>query len=95
MAAKVINLSATGRNRSSARIRETESTLKAEAAILQSLDHPYIVKLVDMFISPTAIYLVMEMVHGGDLFDRIIEKERYSEVESRQIMRRILSAVVS
>ena len=66
MAVKVINLGTTGRNRTHARKKETEATLKAEASILRSLDHPYIVKLVDLFLSPNAVYLVMEMVHGGD-----------------------------
>lgn len=92
-AVKIIKMSANGRNHTAIRLKETEKTLKAEAAILQSLNHPYIVKLIDSYVSQTAIYLVMEMLHGGDLFDRIVEKDRYSETESRRAMRRIFSAV--
>eukprot|EP00978_Attheya_sp_CCMP212_P037059 scaffold172237_cov52-Attheya_sp.AAC.2 len=78
----------------SRRLLETDKTIMAEASILQSLDHPHIVRLIDVFIAPDkALYLVMEMMDGGDLFDRIVDKGKYSEVESRQIMRRILSAV--
>ena len=47
-----------------------------------------------MFTSPgKAIYLVMELIRGGDLFDRIVEKERYTEVQARRLFRRILTAV--
>jgi len=68
--------------------------IRAEAEILQSLDHPYVVKLFDVFISPNkAIYLVMELIKGGDLFDRIVERERYTEMQARRLFRRILTAV--
>mmetsp|Transcript_825 Transcript_825/g.1706 ORF Transcript_825/g.1706 Transcript_825/m.1706 type:complete len:1233 (+) Transcript_825:106-3804(+) len=73
---------------------EKLTAIRAEAEILRSLDHPYVVKLFDMFISPgKAIYLVMELIRGGDLFDRIVERERYTEVQARRLFRRILTAV--
>ncbi|KAL9180928.1 hypothetical protein ACHAXT_009733 [Thalassiosira profunda] len=73
---------------------EKLSAIQAEAEILRALDHPYVVRLFDVFIAPgKAIYLVMEMVRGGDLFDRIVQKERYDEVQARRIFRRILAAV--
>ena len=50
--------------------------LRGEAEMLRALDHPYIVKLEDVFTSDTAIYLVMELLHGGDLFDRIVLRGR-------------------
>ena len=65
-----------------------------EASILKSLDHPYIVKLVDAYMQPgVAMYLVMELVAGGDLFDRIVQMQSYTEVQARRTMRRLLSAV--
>ena len=36
------------------------------------------------------IYIVMELVTGGDLFDRIIEKKHYQEKEARQLMINLL-----
>jgi serine/threonine protein kinase len=33
--------------------------------------------VVDTFQTSSMIYIVMELLRGGDLFDRIIEKERY------------------
>lgn len=70
------------------------SILEREVKLLQSIDHPYIVKLVEVFVRDgVAMYLVMELVKGGDLFDSIVEKQRYTAVEARRAMRRLLSAV--
>jgi len=66
---------------------------QAEARILQTLDHPYVVKLADVFCTDTHLYLVMELCSGGDLFDRIIKEQKYSEYDSRRVMRRLLSAM--
>jgi serine/threonine protein kinase len=83
-----------GRNRASSFLEaDASSTFQAEAAILQGMEHPYVVKLIDVYVSPRAVYLVMELLHGGDLFDRIVDKGKYSEVQGRRIMRRLLSAV--
>ena len=67
--------------------------VQAEAKILQGLSHPYIVKLDDFYVTDSAVYLVMELLAGGDLFDRIVDKGRYTETESRQVMRRLLAAI--
>jgi serine/threonine protein kinase len=65
-----------------------------EAQILQRLDHPYIVQLLDVYVRKgIAIYLVMEWLQGGDLFDRIVEKQSYSQVQARRTMRRLTSAI--
>jgi len=105
VAVKVISIGGTGnRNRMVAPNLEHApdySAIHAEAAILQSLNHPYIVKLYDVFLpttltystAETSVYLVMELLHGGDLFDRIVAKGQYTEVESRRVMRRLLASV--
>ena len=70
------------------------TNMEHEVSLLQSLDHPYIVQLVDVFVHHgVAMYLVMELVAGGDLFDRIVEHQRYTQVDARRVMRRLLSAV--
>ena len=66
---------------------------QAEARILQTLEHPYIIKLVDVFRADSHLYLVMELSTGGDLFDRIVQRGKYTEDASRRVMRRLLSAV--
>jgi serine/threonine protein kinase len=35
----------------------------------------------------------MELIRGGDLFDRIVEKGKYKEEQARKLLKNILSAV--
>jgi calcium-dependent protein kinase len=44
-----------------------------EVAALKTLDHPNVVKLLEIFEDQKRIYLVMEMCDGGELLDRIIK----------------------
>ena len=43
-----------------------------EVKILQTLDHPHVLKLYEYFEDEEAVYLVTEICHGGELFDRIV-----------------------
>jgi len=38
-------------------------------------------------------FLVMELVTGGELFDRIVEKERYTEKDAVVVMKQLLSGI--
>lgn len=53
---------------------DLENALRLEVAILNELDHPNILSLVETFSTIKAHYLVTELLEGGELFDRIIEK---------------------
>ena len=64
-----------------------------EANALKKLEHVNITKLYDMYEDRVAYYMCMEMIRGGELFDRIIKKERYSEVEARSICYEILIGI--
>ena len=46
--------------------------IKQEIRILKSLRHPNVVELKEVLASRQQIFMVMELVHGGELFDRII-----------------------
>ena len=51
------------------------NALEMEMDILANVDHPSVVKLIDIFDNQEAMYLVLEYMSGGELFDRIVEKE--------------------
>ena len=46
--------------------------IKQEIRILKSLRHPNVVELKEVLASRQQIFMVMELVHGGELFDKII-----------------------
>jgi len=64
-----------------------------EVAILASLNHPHIVPLIDFFDEKDCYFIVMELMSGGDLFDRIGKKKAYSEADARDLIVKMLKAV--
>jgi len=64
-----------------------------EVAILASLNHPHIVPLIDFFDEKDCYFIVMELMSGGDLFDRIGKKKAYSEADARDLILKMLEAV--
>ena len=72
---------------------EDVKSIYDEVAILQHLNHPHIIKLHDFFDEDQFYYLVMERVTGGELFDRITEKEYYNENEARNVCKILFDAL--
>lgn len=67
--------------------------LDTEVEILKSVDHPHIISLREYFDTPDSLYLVVELVSGGELFDKITELGAYSERTAAELVANILSAV--
>jgi len=67
--------------------------LKTEVEILKKVNHPNIVCLKDMYVTPEKLCLIMELVTGGELFDKIVEKGQYSEKDASAVVKKMLQAV--
>jgi len=76
-----------------ANAEQDEKRLQTEVEILKRVKHENIVGLKDMYEDSDKLHLVMQLVTGGELFDKIVEKGSYSELEASIIIRKILSAV--
>lgn len=48
---------------------------------MQQISHPNIITLNEVYEGENHIYLVMDLLTGGELFDRIIKKGNYTEKE--------------
>lgn len=64
-----------------------------EAAVLQLLKHPNVVRLYDLIIQPRHYYLFFEYVSGGQMLDYIISHGRLKENVARKFLRQIVSAL--
>ncbi|XP_029767033.1 ribosomal protein S6 kinase alpha-4 [Terrapene carolina triunguis] len=74
--------------------KRMEVNTQREVMALQLCEsHPNIVKLHEVHHDQYHTYLVMELLRGGELFDRIKKKQHFSESEASQIMRSLVSAV--
>ena len=60
----------------------TRRQVEREIAILKLIDHPHILKLYDVRETPKHLFLVMEYVTGGELFDYIISKGKLCREEA-------------
>uniref|UniRef100_A0AAY4B928 Protein kinase domain-containing protein n=1 Tax=Denticeps clupeoides TaxID=299321 RepID=A0AAY4B928_9TELE len=70
-----------------------ENSIENEIAVLHKIKHANIVSLEDIFESKSHLYLVMQLVSGGELFDRIVEKGFYTEKDASKLIQQILDAV--
>uniref|UniRef100_A0A8C1VI91 Calcium/calmodulin-dependent protein kinase IGb n=1 Tax=Cyprinus carpio TaxID=7962 RepID=A0A8C1VI91_CYPCA len=67
--------------------------LENEIAVLRRIKHDNVVCLEDFYESRTHYYLVMQLVSGGELFDRILDRGMYSEADASLVIRQVLEAV--
>lgn len=68
--------------------------MKNEVAMMTTVDHPHIVKYYETYDDVKYIYLVMELLEGGELFSRILKKgEPNDEFEASKKFRYILKGL--
>ena len=73
-----------------AKSRTDVSAIRREVAILQKVgSHRNVVALRDVFETEDEWYLVMELVTGGELFERLVKQGPYSEKEASRLMQQI------
>jgi len=73
--------------------------IKEEISILRNLNHDSIIKLKEFFEKRTVrgnvrIYIVMELMEGGELFDKIVKAKSMSEKMARHVMRTLLQSII-
>ncbi|XP_044520955.1 ribosomal protein S6 kinase alpha-5 isoform X6 [Gracilinanus agilis] len=73
--------------------RMEANTQKEITALKLCEGHPNIVKLYEVYHDQLHTFLVMELLNGGELFERIKKKKHFSETEASYIMRKLVSAV--
>ncbi|XP_053648987.2 calcium/calmodulin-dependent protein kinase type 1 isoform X1 [Cherax quadricarinatus] len=74
-------------------LKGKEDSLENEIKVLRRLKHPNIVQLLDTYEDGEHVYLIIELVTGGELFDRIVEKGSYTEKDAADLIRQVLEAV--
>jgi len=67
--------------------------IRTEIGVLLRLKHPNIIRLKEIFESKSQIHLVLELVTGGELFDRIVTCGYYSEKDAARCVSQMLEAV--
>ncbi len=60
---------------------------------MKKVNHPNVIALRSVFEDKKHVYLVMELVTGGELFDKIVERGNYSEADAAELTRAIVEAI--
>ncbi|KAL8151285.1 hypothetical protein V2J09_021093 [Rumex salicifolius] len=67
--------------------------IKREIGTLKLLKHPNIVRLYEVLASKTNIYMVLEYVNGGELFDKLSGRGKFSEKYGRRLFQQLIDSV--
>ncbi|KAL1566344.1 SNF1-related protein kinase catalytic subunit alpha kin10 [Salvia divinorum] len=72
---------------------EMEEKVRREITICRMFVHPHVIRLYEVIETPTDIYVIMENMLRGELFDYIVERGRLQEDEARHIFQQVISGV--
>ncbi|XP_052182685.1 CBL-interacting serine/threonine-protein kinase 23-like isoform X2 [Diospyros lotus] len=67
--------------------------IKREISTMKLIRHPNVIRMYEVMASKTKIYIVLEFVTGGELFDKIASEGRLKEDEARKYFQQLINAV--
>lgn len=80
-------------NRQKIKNLDVVGKIRREIQNLKLFRHPHIIKLYQVISTPSDIFMVMEYVSGGELFDYILKHGKLEEREARRFFQQIISGV--
>ncbi|OVA11558.1 Protein kinase domain [Macleaya cordata] len=67
--------------------------IKREISTMKLIRHPNVIRMYEVMASKTKIYIVLELVTGGELYDKIASNGRLKEDEARKYFQQLINAV--
>lgn len=67
--------------------------IEREVVIMKLIEHPNIMRLYDVWENKGELYLVLEYIEGGELFDYLVQRRKLPEPEAVDYIQQILNAV--
>lgn len=90
-AVKIIQMSSINKNEFNGINNPTN--IRNEVEILKRLRHPCIIQMENIYDTPTTMYIILELMEGGELFDKIKSKSKLSEPCAKLIFYQVVLAV--
>ena len=69
------------------------SVIESEIRILEKMEHPNILKFYEHYFEQNKAYIILELCEGGELFDRIVKRDFYTEADAQGVLRAIASGL--
>eukprot|EP00298_Acanthocystis_sp_HF-20_P012315 c19829_g4_i2.p1 GENE.c19829_g4_i2~~c19829_g4_i2.p1 ORF type:complete len:356 (-),score=102.97 c19829_g4_i2:18-1034(-) len=70
--------------------KKNKDQTEKEVEMLAMLDHPGVVKLREVVTTQRYFVIVMELLNGGELFDRIVSRDKYNENDAKVVAKTML-----
>lgn len=67
--------------------------IKREISLMRVIHHKHVIAIYDVFATATKIFMVLELVEGGELFDMVVDKGKFSEPQARFYMRQLIDGM--
>ncbi|KAK8524655.1 hypothetical protein V6N12_029516 [Hibiscus sabdariffa] len=67
--------------------------IKREISTMKLIQHPNVIRMYEVMASKTKIYIVLEFVTGGELFDKIATRGKLKEDRARKYFQQLINAV--
>lgn len=74
--------------------QKMRTQLKREVSITKLIKHPRVVQLFEVLASKTKIYLVLELVTGGELFDLLTKEKAFGEAKARHFFKQLVDGMM-
>ncbi|KNC54315.1 uncharacterized protein AMSG_12341 [Thecamonas trahens ATCC 50062] len=80
-------------NRDKIKALDMNKKVKREIDVLKLLRHPHIIRLYEVIYTATDIFMIMEYVPGGELFEYIVKNGRLPEGEARRFFQQLIAGI--
>lgn len=64
-----------------------------EINVLKGIDHPNIIKMYEFFEDDKRFYIVTEICKGGELFDEVENRGKFTERDTAVLMKQVLQCI--
>jgi len=86
VAIKIINIS-------SLQKEGMEKQMKREISVLKAIQHDNVVRLIEVLKSSNHFYIVMDLITGGELFDKIVASKKFDEKTARRYFQQLVDGL--
>eukprot|EP01080_Neovahlkampfia_damariscottae_P007525 gene7525-11849_t len=70
-----------------------EKQMKREISVLKSIQHENVVTMIEVLKSSNHFYIVMELITGGELFDKIVSVKKFDEKVARRYFQQLIDGL--
>mmetsp|Transcript_5768 Transcript_5768/g.24307 ORF Transcript_5768/g.24307 Transcript_5768/m.24307 type:complete len:257 (+) Transcript_5768:358-1128(+) len=80
--------------KSQIRAHEMTNQVRREIAVMKAMRHKNIVNLYEVLMSPKHIYMIMDLVEGGELYDELMRRGPFDENEARVYFKQLTEGML-